>query len=120
MIHIATFFMTKLHGQYVGNDAHDNRYYQRRKPDHHGKRKRWVIYHKSAEASKVPPEWHGWLHYTTDQAPVGHKKRYDWQKSMLPNLTGTIYAYHPSHGESTKKQADYQAWQPNEEHTPTP
>ena len=30
----------------------------------------WVIYNGYAEASRVPPSWHGWLHHTVDVAPT--------------------------------------------------
>jgi hypothetical protein len=34
-------------------------------------RHRWVEYadYKNYNASAVPPEWHGWLHYITDHTP---------------------------------------------------
>ena len=32
------------------------------------RRKRWVIYNGVVEASRVPADWHGWLHYTNDTA----------------------------------------------------
>lgn len=35
---------------------------------------RWVVYntteqHMDYDPSTVPPEWHGWLHHTTDKLP---------------------------------------------------
>ena len=33
--------------------------------------RRWVMYAGAPEASLVPPEWHAWLHYTTDAAAGG-------------------------------------------------
>jgi NADH:ubiquinone oxidoreductase subunit len=54
-----------------------------------GKR-RWVIYNGEMEASRVSPDWHGWLHFTWDEpptkAPLKHKP---WEKPHQENLTGT-------------------------------
>src|SRR3546814_3251531 len=54
-----------------------------------------LAYNGLAEASKVPPEWHGWLHHLTDTPPEATAPRYAWQKEHMPNLTGTRYAYRP-------------------------
>src|SRR6266851_3412035 len=58
--------------------------------------RRWVLYKGAAEASKVPAEWHGWLHHTARDVPVaGAEPKYSWQKPHQPNLTGTPLAYRP-------------------------
>ena len=58
--------------------------------------RRWVIYNGEAEASRVSPEWHGWLHHTYQEpptaAPLPHKP---WEKPHVPNLTGSALAYRP-------------------------
>ena len=55
-----------------------------------------MIYRGYAEASKVPAEWHGWLHYTFDEPPtVEPLMRRGWEKDHLPNLTGTVEAWRP-------------------------
>ena len=65
-------FGTRFHigrrGIKVGEDAFGNTYYEARdNSDSYGDHKRrWVIYTGYSDASKVPPEWHGWLHYTFD------------------------------------------------------
>src|SRR3546814_14955400 len=75
----------------VGKDAQGNVYYEAKKGG-----RRWVIYNGPAEASRVPPEWHGWLHRTTDvlpeDAPIQPKS---WEKPHVPNMTGTALAYAP-------------------------
>lgn len=123
MTAITTRIYTALCGQHVGTDQFGNRYY-RRKGKTHGtssvadKRKaekRWVIYNGKAEPTKIPPEWHGWMHYTHDAPQTG--KRYDWQKPHLPNLTGTVNAYvPPGHlirgGHRSPTTSDYEAWKP--------
>lgn len=107
-----TRFVTWLSGVEVGGDRFGNRYF-RHKTDSD---KRWVLYNGVAEASKVPPEWHAWLHRTVAEPPkdVTHRA---WEKPHLPNLTGTDYAYRPAGaiGQGGKRPAatgDYEAWQP--------
>ncbi len=115
---ITTRLYTHFKGAPVGEDAFGNQYFTEKNPSKEGRAKRWVIYKGIAEPSKVPPEWFGWLHYTTDKVPdeksVVH---HAWEKSHLPNLTGTKNAYAPTgslrgaaiHDKST---ADYEAWKP--------
>ena len=108
-----TWLMTWLFGQFVGEDKYGNRYYQ----DRSGKR-RWVIYRGTVEASRVPPEWHGWLHHTFNEPPtVATRKIKPWEKDHQPNLTGTDGAYHPpgslsSTGEHPPATGDYEPWKP--------
>ncbi len=106
-----TQFWTWLKGVKVGEDAEGNVYYQSKD----GKR-RWVIYKGEAEASRVSPEWHGWLHHTWEEpptkAPLPHKP---WEKPHAPNLTGTPAAYHPAgslYRAEPVVRRDYEAWQP--------
>ena len=54
-----TQFWTWRNGVKVGDDDQGNLFYETRD----GKR-RWVIFNGEAEASRVGPEWHGWLHHT--------------------------------------------------------
>lgn len=106
---------TKLHGIKVGEDSTGNVYYKSKRLRFAGREERWVIYHGEAEASKVPPEWHAWLHHTTD-APLDAPTR-AWQKPHQPNLTGTDQAYlPPGHdrrgGDAPKMGTSYTAWKP--------
>jgi NADH:ubiquinone oxidoreductase subunit len=73
---LGTRLLTWLRGALVGTDSYGNRYYRERgaKPLRRGggrfsREKRWVIYNGEPEASKVPPEWHAWLHHTIDEVP---------------------------------------------------
>jgi NADH:ubiquinone oxidoreductase subunit len=66
----------------------------------------------------VPPDWHGWLHYTVDEPPVDepYEKR-PWQQPHQPNMTGTPQAYRPSGstlapGNRPPATGDYQPWTP--------
>jgi NADH:ubiquinone oxidoreductase subunit len=113
---IGTWLFTKMRGEFVGSDAEGNRYFQDKRVIPGRRRKRWVIYNGVAEASRVPPDWHGWLHYTTNAVPpAGGLPRKAWQKEHVPNLTGTDFAYRPpGHSLSTgeKPKPPYEAWRP--------
>jgi len=115
---ITTRLFTRFHGKLVGTDQFGNQYYTEKKPAKDRRTKRWVMYKGMPEASKVPPEWHGWLHYTQDKPPTERPvKHYEWEKSYLPNLTGTRGAYvPPGHllrgGQRDPSTADYDAWNP--------
>ena len=113
-MHIGTKLYTLFCGKLVGSDIFGNRYFESRKAGKNGARKRWVEYKGMAEPSKVPPSWHGWLHYTFD-SPV--ENTHSWQKEFLPNLTGTDLAYFPpgharKGGKRSKASGDYEAWTP--------
>src|SRR5262252_5282472 len=88
-----TQLWTWLYGEFVGEDEFGNRYYRTRngKIDPAlGFDRRWVIYKGLAEASLVPPSWHGWLHHIVDTPPtLEAAKTYRWEKPHEPNLTGT-------------------------------
>lgn len=106
-----TAFFTWRHGVKVGEDVQGNIFYQSRD----GK-KRWVIYNGESEASRVPPEWHGWLHHTWDELPSEKPLvRKVWEKPHQENLTGTMMAYAPQ-GSIRRRQPeerkDYEAWTP--------
>ena len=113
-----TWLFTKMRGDLVGTDEQGNRYFQDKRVIAGRRRKRWVMYNGEAEASRVPAEWHGWLHYTTDTPPpVGGLPRQPWQKEHLPNLTGTPLAYHPpgsatAESRESKPKPHYEAWRP--------
>lgn len=110
---IGTLMMTWLSGEFVGEDVIGNRYYQNKAGT-----RRWVIYNGTVEASRVPPEWHGWLHHTFRDPPtVARPKIKSWEKDPVPNLTGTPGAYRPpgslaNKGERPPATGDYEAWKP--------
>ncbi len=60
---IGTLIYTWLCGQKVGTDGFGNHYYSGRRNSLYGRERRWVVYNGIDEASKVPPEWHAWLHH---------------------------------------------------------
>lgn len=113
-----TRLYTFFHGKLVGSDQFGNKYYTEKRSPKDRTPKRWVMYNGVAEPSKVPADWHGWLHYTIDTPPsVQPRPHYRWEKSHLPNLTGTTGAYlPPGHlnkgGARSPATADYEAWKP--------
>ncbi len=116
MTTIGTRIAIRLFYTKVGEDAAGNGYYVSRKPDEQGKLRRTVLYKGLVEASKVPPLWHAWLHYVSNDVPE-QIETYAWQQAPLPNLTGTVLAYLPAGhinrgGKRHKATGDYQAWQP--------
>jgi len=60
-----TLWWSSRHGTRVGEDEQGNTFYQTKD----GKR-RWVIYNGEVEASRVSPDWHGWLHHTFAEPPT--------------------------------------------------
>lgn len=98
-------------GVKVGEDDQGNVFFHT-KDD----KRRWVIYNGESDATRIGPEWHGWLHHSFDNAPCNtplvHKS---WEKPHHENLTGTAMAYAPA---GSLRQAapadrrDYEAWSP--------
>ncbi|WP_371417965.1 MULTISPECIES: NADH:ubiquinone oxidoreductase subunit NDUFA12 [unclassified Acidisoma] len=114
--YLGTRLFTSLRGRAVGQDSFGNRYFQERGLSRGRRQRRWVLYRGAPEASTVPPEWHSWLHYTTD-APLTDVPRHPWQKPHLPNRTGTPFSYRPpghdySGGTRSRATGDYEAWSP--------
>jgi NADH:ubiquinone oxidoreductase subunit len=114
-------FHIKRRGVKVGQDEFGNTYYEARDDKDSydvGRKRRWVIYNGYAEASKVPPDWHGWLRYTFDDPPtISPLPRQRWEKEHRPNLTGTVYAWRPKgsiagDGQRDKATGDYLPWKP--------
>ena len=106
-----TAFFTWRQGVKVGEDDQGNIFYRSRD----GK-KRWVIYNGESEASRISPDWHGWLHHTWDELPSERPLlRKDWEKPHQENLTGTALAYAPKGSirrQNPQPRTDYEAWTP--------
>ena len=110
---LGTRFYTWRRGVAVGEDSLGNRYYQT--PDG---RRRWVVFSGYAEASAIPPGWHGWMHHVVDVPPS--RETYvarEWEKAHRPNLTGTAEAYRPDGSllapHPRRPEREYEAWQPD-------
>ncbi len=113
MANTLTHLIRIFDSRFVGQDQFGNRYYQRRRPDPWGRIKRFVIYKNQTDASLIPPEYHGWMHYTVDEFPmpadVKTSFRAFYQKPHRPNLSGSRMAYRPTRAPAT---GDYQPWSP--------
>lgn len=112
--------LTLFKGKFTGKDRYGNCYYKERffvRSADANRPRRWVMFKGPAEGSKVPPEWHGWLHHATDQPPTGYAPAHEWELPYQPNLTGTPHAYRP-HNLTTKQAVskkalkNYTPWTP--------
>lgn len=113
---IGTTLFTWARGKLIGTDAEGNRYYAERRARRGMRERRWVLYKGAVEASRVPPEWHAWLHYTV-AAPLAPSPDKPWVQPHLANLTGTPAAYLPPGddrrgGRRPLATGDYEAWRP--------
>lgn len=116
---MGTRFFTWKYGRLIGSDEQGNRYYEAKNgATVGGYPRRWVLYNGYAEASRVPPEWHGWVHNTVDTPPTAEAYTpRPWQQPHRPNMTGTPRAYRPKgsimrRGERPKATGDYEPWRP--------
>jgi NADH:ubiquinone oxidoreductase subunit len=108
---LGTQIFTWRKGQKVGEDDQGNIFYQTR-----DSKRRWVIYNGECEASRISPDWHGWLHFTWNEPPatsaLTHKS---WEKPHQENLTGTALAYAPAGSirqPAPVDRKDYESWVP--------
>jgi len=114
---LGTRWFSLRNGRRVGSDAAGNAYFESKRPID-GQTRRWVIYEGPNDASRVPPEWFGWLHRQTDMVPADLPAPRTWVKEPVPNLTGTTAAYRPAGalergGNRAAATGDYEAWSPN-------
>ena len=118
MINLGTIIFTLFNGELVGTDEFGTRYYRSRSKKRFGHDQRWCLFKGDKDASKIPPEWHAWLHYTVDE-PLTREAvaGYAWGKPHQLNLTGTAGAYRPAGhyyqgGRRAGATGDYRAWMP--------
>ncbi|WCT77092.1 MULTISPECIES: NADH:ubiquinone oxidoreductase subunit NDUFA12 [Novosphingobium] len=118
-----TWLNTKFGGEQVGTDFQGNKYYRSKKvvpagtnSPFAGMERRWVIYNGANDSSRVPAEWHGWLHHSYDAVPQSHlPPPRIWEAEYTPNATGTAKAHQPHpelRGAGKAKAAGYEAWTP--------
>lgn len=116
---IGTQLWTARKGDHVGTDAQGNKYYRSRPKDGQRER-RWVIYNGPNDASRVPSEWHGWLHGSFEDVPESFlPPAHIWEADYSPNVTGTVQAYRPQGalergGKRARAVGDYEAWSPGD------
>ena len=119
---MGTHYTIWRHGKFLAGDEYGNRYYVEKQARKGFKKRRWVIYQGIAEASKVPPEWHAWLHQTVDTPPSETPPvLMPWEKAHVPNMTGTPFAYRPKGSlagaaERANATGDYEPWSPDQDH----
>jgi NADH:ubiquinone oxidoreductase subunit len=106
---VGTFLFTTFFGSLVGKDEFGNKYYKNKNDS-----KRWVIYNGEVESSRIPPEWHLWIHKTSNSSPdkinfVNHS----WIKNHHENYTGSDMAYSPLK-KSKIKEETYKKWHPEQ------
>ena len=106
-----TQLFTWRKGVKVGEDDAGNVFYETKDSV-----RRWVIFNGETEATRVNPDWHGWLHHTwndpPNKKPLIHKV---WEKSHQVNLTGTVMAHAPAGSirqARPQSHRDYEAWTP--------
>lgn len=110
-------------GEKVGTDAQGNTYYRSKRIAKNGgpfdgRERRWVIYNGANDASRVPAEWHGWLHGNIDGVPESNlPPPRIWEAEFTPNRTGTVEAYRPmgaleKGGRRAAATGDYESWSP--------
>lgn len=110
---LGTALYSWRNGRKVGTDALGNAYFQSRKGD-----RRWVMYKGSNDASRIPPDWYGWIHRQIDGLPdEALPPAPKFLKPPRSNRTGTPEAYRPSGalergGQRQAASGDYEAWTP--------
>lgn len=111
-----TWLNTALHGRETGRDADGNVYFE----DKRAGGRRWVRYAVDNDASRVPPEWHLWLHRTRVDPPSAQALPANaWERPWRPNPTGSDRAELPkgalaAGGRRASAAADYRAWTPGD------
>ena len=98
-------------GVKVGEDQQGNIFYNNKDDS-----RRWVIFSGPIEASRIDPDWHGWLHRTWNEPPTDKPLVHrSWEKPHQENLTGTVAAYAPAGSlrqATPAPRGDYEAWTP--------
>ncbi|KAL1316901.1 hypothetical protein HN51_069025 [Arachis hypogaea] len=111
---------TKIHNigaTLVGVDKFGNKYYEKLEDTQYG-RHRWVEYAEKSRynASQVPPEWHGWLHFITDHTGdellLLKPRRYGVEHKENLSGEGEQYIYHSKGHALNPGQRNWTRYQP--------
>ena len=108
---LGTKLFTFLRGKKVGTDNDNNKFYVHKK----NSQKRWIIYNGLMDASRIPAEWHDWIHHRTDEVPNESDKKLNWYKMHKENSTGTSEAYSPDLSKDKEPEIlkkNYEPWRP--------
>uniref|UniRef100_A0A915K096 NADH dehydrogenase [ubiquinone] 1 alpha subcomplex subunit 12 n=1 Tax=Romanomermis culicivorax TaxID=13658 RepID=A0A915K096_ROMCU len=100
-------------GTLVGVDKFGNKYFENNIYTY--PKNRWVDFSKRVwldyDASQIPPEWHRWLHHSTDTPPSKVEPvRRDWMLEHQENRSGFAEQYTPYSTTKTK----IEMWTPPE------
>lgn len=82
---ITQFTLRRKSWHLLHEDKYGNKYYLNKRSG-----KRICEYNGVPEPTKVPPEWHSWLHYSRDE-PSLHQL--DFMLPHIPNTAGTHLEY---------------------------
>ncbi|XP_061179300.1 NADH dehydrogenase [ubiquinone] 1 alpha subcomplex subunit 12-like [Saccostrea echinata] len=98
-------------GTLKGVDKFGNRYYENNR--YFFGKNRWVRFADRAnfnyDGSQIPPEWHRWMHYMTDETPVEKPlTQRKWMMEHEQNPSGTKDEYVPYSTTRTK----IESWTP--------
>ncbi|EFN53072.1 hypothetical protein CHLNCDRAFT_137369 [Chlorella variabilis] len=101
----------------VGMDQHGNKYFEKKGAQ--WVRNRFVVYAKAdhwrtQDPSSVPPEWHGWLHYISDDNGVNTEWKapvYAGEANAHPSLTGGK-VHQPKGAWSNPEKLSWRKYQP--------
>ncbi len=110
---LGTLIYTWTSGIFVGVDSFGNKFYKSKND-----KKRWVVYENESEASKIDPNWHGWIRFTVNKIPIDKYDTYKWEKAYIQNLTGLSSVYRPNqlttekNTKRSKIETDYSSWEP--------
>jgi NADH:ubiquinone oxidoreductase subunit len=113
---LGTRIFTARNGEEVGRDEQGNIYYR---SGIGAAQRRWVIYNGEPEATRIPPEWHLWVHKTVAEPPsVKPLVTRAWERGWTPTATGTALAHSPrgaliAGGTRAAATGDYRAWSPD-------
>ena len=111
----------------VGGDQYGNQYFEAKRTDSFGRKKRFCLYSGRPEASKISPEWHLFMHYQVEAKDVKtNYKQHKWQKPFVPDITLTEVKYLPKnhplfssknnlfHSSGAKNPFKIKIWKPSE------
>ncbi|GHM58772.1 MAG: hypothetical protein sL5_03700 [Candidatus Mesenet longicola] len=88
----------------MGKDEYGNAYYE---VNDKKTKRRWVIYNKIEDPVRIPPKWHLWLHYTSDNVPKT-------QDSLIRCIIDPIEIHSDTNHYLSNSNITYKNWSPND------
>jgi NADH:ubiquinone oxidoreductase subunit len=117
LMQVLTLLWARFKGKEVGHDEFGNRYFEMRQADYWGKNRRICIYNGNPEATKIPAEWHGWMHYKYNFETVKKlENKYIWQSKHIPLISDVLdkvtARLKGTRTQRQKEQRRYDSWKP--------